>query len=53
MQKINLGGMDPGKTPRNRQSVSEAVEAQDFSMNYYALNPGEEFAGGLHTHLDQ
>lgn len=36
-----------------RTSVSDALAAQDFSLNYYALDPGEEFSGGLHAHMDQ
>jgi len=53
MQKIDIDDMNPESGPQNRQSVSEPLDAQDFSMNYYALEPGEEFAGSLHTHLDQ
>lgn len=53
MQTIDLDDLDPEANPRNRQSVSEALEARDFSMNYYELDPGEGFSGSVHTHLDQ
>lgn len=36
-----------------RTSVSDPLSAEEFSLNYYALDPGEEFSGGLHAHLDQ
>jgi len=49
MQKIDIDDMNPESGPQNRQSVSEPLDAQDFSMNYYALEPGEEFAGSLHA----
>ncbi|XGI84017.1 cupin domain-containing protein [Halorutilales archaeon Cl-col2-1] len=53
MQKIDLNSMTPEEDPRNRQSVSEPLGAQDFSMNYYVLEPGENFADAVHSHLDQ
>lgn len=53
MQKIDIDDMNPEAGGQNRQSVSEPLDATDFSMNYYVLDPGEEFAGSLHTHLDQ
>ncbi|WP_435551463.1 cupin domain-containing protein [Natrinema sp. CGMCC1.2065] len=53
MQKINLDDMTPESGGQKRRSVSDPLDATDFSMNYYALEPGEEFAGRLHTHLDQ
>jgi len=53
MQTIDIDDMDPAENPRNRESVSDALGAQDFAMNYYELEPGEAFAGTVHTHLDQ
>ncbi len=37
----------------NSASVSDHLDAEDFALNYYVLDPGEEFTGGMHAHLDQ
>jgi mannose-6-phosphate isomerase-like protein (cupin superfamily) len=36
-----------------RKPVSRALGTTDFAMNYFELEPGESFSGGLHTHHDQ
>ncbi|WP_049927218.1 cupin domain-containing protein [Halopiger goleimassiliensis] len=36
-----------------RRPVSQALGFTDFAMNYFELEPGESFSGGLHTHHDQ
>ena len=36
-----------------RRPVSRALGTTDFAMNYFELEPGESFSGGLHTHHDQ
>lgn len=53
MQKIDLDEMTADAASQDRQSVSAPLDAQDFSMNYYVLEPGEEFTEALHAHLDQ
>jgi uncharacterized cupin superfamily protein len=53
METIDTDDLDPQGQPRNRASVSEPLGAQDFSMNYFELDPGEELTTSLHTHLDQ
>lgn len=53
MKKADITDLTPKESPQNRQSVSDPLDARDFSMNYYVLDPGEAFSGGLHTHLDQ
>ncbi|MFC6614335.1 cupin domain-containing protein [Halopenitus salinus] len=53
MQTIDVDDLDAAEGPQNRASVSEPLDAEDFAMNYYALDPGEAFTGGLHAHLDQ
>lgn len=53
METIDLDGLDPQSKPMNSDSVTDPLEATDFAMNYYVLDPGEEFTGGLHAHLDQ
>lgn len=53
MQKVDIDGLNPTESPQGRQSISDALGAQDFSMNYYVLGPGEDFSGSLHAHFDQ
>jgi uncharacterized RmlC-like cupin family protein len=36
-----------------RRPVSDALGTDHFAMNYFELQPGESFSGGLHTHHDQ
>ncbi|MEF8799906.1 MAG: cupin domain-containing protein [Halolamina sp.] len=36
-----------------RLGLSNPLNTADFAINRYSLDPGEEFSGGLHTHLDQ
>lgn len=36
-----------------RRPVSAALGTESFAMNFFRLEPGESFSGGLHTHHDQ
>lgn len=36
-----------------RKPVSSVLGTEHFAMNYFELQPGESFSGGLHTHRDQ
>jgi len=36
-----------------RRPVSDALGTEHFAMNYFELQPGESFSGGMHTHHDQ
>ena len=36
-----------------RRPVSDALGTDHFAMNYFELEPGDSFSGGLHTHNDQ
>ncbi len=36
-----------------RRPISDALGFTDFAMNYFELEPGESFSGGMHTHHDQ
>lgn len=36
-----------------RRPVSGAVGTEHFAMNYFELEPGDSFSGGVHTHHDQ
>jgi mannose-6-phosphate isomerase-like protein (cupin superfamily) len=37
----------------DRRGLTDALDADDLAVNYYALDPGEAFSGGLHAHYDQ
>jgi uncharacterized cupin superfamily protein len=36
-----------------RRPVSRALGTTDLAMDYFELEPGDSFSGGLHTHRDQ
>jgi len=53
MQKVDTDGLNPTESPQGRQSISAPLDAEEYSMNYYVLDPGEEFSGSRHAHMDQ
>lgn len=55
MEKITVDDVEKQSTggDLDRRGLTDPLGMEDFAMNYYALEPGEAFAGGLHTHLDQ
>jgi uncharacterized cupin superfamily protein len=57
MAKVAIGGVDNVTNPLGvhsvRKPVSGALGTEAFAMNYFELEPGESFSGGLHTHHDQ
>jgi len=56
MQKTTIDDIEPiapGSGDVDRRGLSAPLETTDLAMNYYALDSGEAFSGGLHTHLDQ
>mgnify|MGYP000058221337 CR=1 FL=1 len=53
MQTADVQELDLSEAQVNRQSISAPLDAEDFSMNYYKLEPGENFADSVHTHADQ
>jgi uncharacterized cupin superfamily protein len=36
-----------------RKPISSVLGTTDFAMNYFELESGESFSGGIHTHHDQ
>jgi quercetin dioxygenase-like cupin family protein len=44
---------NPMKVHSVRKPVSRVLGTTDFAMNYFELEPGESFSGGLHAHGDQ
>lgn len=53
MQTIDINQLSPESNESNLQSVSNPLDTDDFAMNYYLLDPGQNFSDGLHTHVDQ
>lgn len=57
MRKVAIEDVDDQPNPLQvhevRKPVSSALGADHFAMNYFELEPGESFSGGLHTHQDQ
>ncbi len=44
---------NPLKVHSVRKPVSKVLGTEHFAMNYFELEPGESFSGGLHRHNDQ
>ncbi|WP_435320621.1 cupin domain-containing protein [Haloarchaeobius sp. TZWSO28] len=42
-----------GDSDLDRRGLSDPLGTSDLAINYYSLEPGESFSGGMHTHLDQ
>lgn len=36
-----------------RRPLSDPLDAEEMAIVYYELEPGEQFGGGTHAHLDQ
>ncbi|MFC6938547.1 cupin domain-containing protein [Salinirubellus sp. GCM10025818] len=57
MEKVAIEDVDVQRNPLDvhsvRKPVSSVLGTTDFAMNYFELEPGESFSGGLHTHHDQ
>lgn len=52
MNHASVDGLD-SQGPDGRLGLSGPLGTTDLAINHYSLDPGEEFSGGLHTHLDQ
>jgi quercetin dioxygenase-like cupin family protein len=57
MEKVSIDEVEievnPMKVHSVRRPVSRALGTEHFAMNYFELEPGESFSGGIHTHHDQ
>lgn len=57
MEQVDIDDVEIVTNPLDvhsvRKPVSSALGTTDFAMNYFELEPGESFSGGLHTHHDQ
>jgi quercetin dioxygenase-like cupin family protein len=57
MEKVTIDDVSIVNNPLGvhsvRKPVSRELGTEDFAMNYFELEPGESFSGGLHAHHDQ
>ena len=57
MEKVEINEVrnevNPMEVHEVRRPVSDALGTDHFAMNYFELEPGESFSGGLHAHHDQ
>lgn len=55
MEHVSIDDVEPRHPSGDvdRRGLSEPLGTSDLALNYYALEPGESFSGGMHTHLDQ
>ena len=55
MEKVSIDevGQATLSGPVDRRDVGRVLGATDVAVMYYELDPGENFSGGYHTHLDQ
>jgi uncharacterized cupin superfamily protein len=54
MEHVRVDDVDPWMSPASaKRSLSNALGAEDVSINHYELAPGESFAFGYHQHGGQ
>ncbi|NEU58288.1 cupin domain-containing protein [Halorussus sp. MSC15.2] len=57
MEKVAIEAVENERNPMKvhsvRKPVSRALGTDHFAMNYFELESGESFSGGLHRHNDQ
>lgn len=55
MRKVDVDDVEPASMDGDldRRGLSGPLGTTDLAINRYVLEPGEAFASGLHTHLDQ
>jgi len=57
MEKVAIEDVDKELNPMgvhsDRRPVARVLGVENFAMNYFELQPGESFSGGMHTHHDQ
>ena len=57
MKRVAIDEVDNRVNPLQvhdvRRPVSRALGTEHVAMNYFELDPGDSFSGGVHRHLDQ
>jgi mannose-6-phosphate isomerase-like protein (cupin superfamily) len=54
MEKVSIDDLENDPRVADVQKhATGALDLADMAMNYYELEPGDSFSGGLHTHMNQ
>jgi uncharacterized cupin superfamily protein len=54
MEKVSVDDLENEPRVADVQKhLTEPLGLSDMAMNYYELEPGESFSGGMHTHMGQ
>jgi len=54
MEQVDIDGLENHPRVADVQKhLTNPLELADMALNYYELEPGESFSGGLHTHMNQ
>jgi uncharacterized cupin superfamily protein len=54
MEKVDIDELDNDPRVADVQKhATDPLNLSDMAMNYYELEPGDSFSGGLHTHMNQ
>ena len=54
MEKVDIDALDNHPRVADVQKhLTDPLGLADMALNYYELDPGESFSGGLHTHMNQ
>ncbi|MDZ7688385.1 MAG: cupin domain-containing protein [Halobacteriales archaeon] len=53
MEKASVDSLENhSRSSDVRKFMTDALNLEDLSMNYFELEPGESFSGGMHTHIN-
>lgn len=54
MQKVSIDELENDPRVADVQKhATDPLNLSDMALNYYELEPGDSFSGGLHTHMGQ
>lgn len=54
MEKVSIDDLDNDpRVAAVQKHATASLSLGDMAMNYYELEPGDSFSGGLHTHMNQ
>lgn len=57
METVTIDDVEPGTTDdhrtHDRRVLTDLLGTSDLALVHYELEPGEQFSGSLHTHVDQ
>lgn len=54
MERVSIEEVETAdRSTATVRGLSDELGTTDVAINHYRLDPGEAFAGGMHTHMDQ